>query len=84
MGKGWTGSRLLAKLPKDCSQAQFCVIFSLGTLVLQEFADGTEFGDNSAEEHWDIFQMNSMTFKGKQQKWNEIQANKGQVHTLWD
>lgn len=35
MGEGWTGSRLLAKLPKDCSWALFFFfeIFLLGTLV---------------------------------------------------
>lgn len=84
MGKGWTGSRLLAKLLNDCSQAQFCVIFSLGTLALQEFADGTKFGDSSTEEHWDIVQVNLITFKRKQQKQKKIQAIKRQVHTLWD
>lgn len=34
--------------------------------MLQEFADSTKFGDNSIVEHWDIVQMNSMTFKAKQ------------------
>lgn len=82
MEKAWTGSRLLAKLPNDRFYAQFSVIFTLGTLVLQEFADGTKFGDSSTEKHWDIVQMNSLTFS--QQKWNEIQDNKGQVFTVWD
>lgn len=63
MEKVWTRSRLLAKLPNDWFQAQFCVIFTLGTSVLQEFADGTKSGDSSTEKHWDTVQMNSVTFR---------------------